>query len=339
MMQPETAEIRDETIADFALLTPFAVTDAVEDALGVRCTSLCRPLASYINRVYEVELEDDRSVIAKFYRPNRWDQDALLDELDFLEELHDEELPVVPPLPGHNGNILHTLGPIFFAIFPKRGGRALEEPGRKEWEQIGRLIARVHVVGARDSPRNRIQLHPEHSTREHLDYILNSGTLPPQFSASYRECVEQLIAELAPMFEDIENIRLHGDCHHGNILQHPGHGFHLLDFDDMSVGPAIQDIWLLLPDRLPAAQPEVDAILEGYETFRDFPWQDLDLIEPLRAMRYIHYTAWCARQKADGIYGKLSEEWGSPGFWQRELSALETQRQEVRDATKCFNIL
>ena len=319
-------------LADFAQLTPFAVNDAVEDALGVQCTSLCRPLASYINRVYDIGLADGRSVIAKFYRPRRWTEDALLDELDFLEDLDDGELPVVPPLAGPDDEILHQLGDIFFAVFPKRGGRPLDELTLEEWPQIGRLLARLHVIGAQHDAENRIRLHPLHSTRAHLEFIISSGTLPAQLGRAYCSLVERLIDELTPLFEDTRMIRLHGDCHHGNILRHPDKGFHLLDFDDMCTGPAIQDLWLLLPDRMPAARPQLDALLTGYDTFLELPWEQIRLIEPLRAMRFIHYTAWCACQKADGAYSRLAEDWGTATFWQRETDALEIQRREVHDA-------
>ena len=314
---------------DFTHLTPDAVINAVEEALGLRCSNLCRPLNSYINRVYEVGLDAGGPLIAKFYRPGRWSRDALQDELDFLQELHAAEVPVVPPHPPPDGSLLHQWGGTWFAVFPKKGGRPLDEPTPEDWRQLGRLIARMHTVGATHLPRARLHLHPRTSTLAHLDYILRSGTLPDRLKRSYEETVLNLINQIAPLFNDIPTLRLHADCHRGNILFRPGEGYHLLDFDDMAVGPAVQDLWLMLPDRLPNARPELDLLLDGYETFMEFPYPSLALIEPLRAMRFIHFTAWCARQKADGGFARLSPDWGSQEFWRQEIAALDRQLHEI----------
>ncbi len=323
----------DGEAADFAHLTPEAVINAVEAALALPCTNVCRPLNSYINRVYEVGLADGGQVVAKFYRPGRWSRDALQDELDFLAELAAAEVPVVPPLASPaDGALLQALGDTCFAVFPKRGGRPLDEPSPAEWTQLGRLIARMHAIGARHGTRDRVILHPERVTRAHLRFILESGTLPVALSNGYRAAVEDLIALIAPLFDDADTLRLHADCHGGNILHRPGEGFHLLDFDDMAEGPAVQDLWLLLPDRLPRARAEVDRFLDGYEMFLEFPFETLRLIEPLRAMRYIHYTAWCARQQADGGFARLAPGWGSAEFWRQEMADLATQRQEIETA-------
>lgn len=321
-----------ESVPVFSALTPDAVITAVEGALGVRCTNLCRPLNSYINRVYEVGLDAGGYAIVKFYRPGRWSREALQDELDFLSELHEAEVPVVPPLAGPDGGLLHDFGGIWFAVFPKRGGRPLDEPAATDWPQLGRLVARLHAVGARHAPKDRIRLHPQHSTQGHLDYILHSGALVPPFRDAYETVVTELLDLIAPLFDDVNELRIHGDCHRGNILHRPGEGFHLLDFDDMAMGPAVQDLWLILPDRLPRARTEADLLLDGYETFLPFPYETLRLIEPLRAMRFIHFTAWCTRQKADGGFARLAPGWGAPAFWRQEVADLETQRREILDA-------
>ena len=322
--------VQNETCKpDFSHLTPDAVINAVEEALDGRCSNLCRPLNSYINRVYEVGLDAGGFVIAKFFRPGRWSREALQDELDFLQELGEAEIPVVPPLASRDGTVLHRLGGTWFALYPKRGGRPLDEPVDAGWTQLGRLIARMHVVGARHAPRDRIRLHPRQSTVAHLEYILRSGTVASQYRRPYEETVLRLIDRIAPLFEDVEAIRLHADCHRGNILFRPDEGYHLLDFDDMAVGPAVQDLWMLLPDRLPRARRELDLLLDGYETFLAFSYDTIELIEPLRAMHFIHFTAWCARQKADGGFARLEAEWGSEAFWRRELAELEKQLCEI----------
>lgn len=332
-MQPGQAN----EIPDFSHLTPDVVINAIEEALAIRCSNLCRPLNSYINRVYELEMDSGGyekhaaggRLIAKFYRPGRWSRDALQDELDFLEELADAEIPVVPPLSSPCGRLLHELGGTWFAVFPKRGGRPLDEPSPEDWTQLGRLIGRMHTVGSEHAPRDRASLHPRKSTLAHLDYILRSGTIGGRNRSAYETAVTKLIEEIAPLFNDSEAFRIHGDCHRGNILFRPGEGYHLLDFDDMAVGPAVQDLWMILPDRLPRSRPELDLLLEGYELFREFPYDTLRLIEPLRAMHFIHFTAWCARQKADGGFARLSPGWGSDEFWRQELSELEKQRGEI----------
>ncbi len=318
--------------ADFGALTPDAVINGVEGALGVRCSNLCRPLSSYINRVYEIGLDAGGFVIAKFYRPGRWSREALQDELEFLKELHAADISVVPPLPGVNGVCLHNLAGIWFSVFPKKSGRPLDEPTRDQWPQLGRLIARMHSVGAQHQPRDRIIINPQQSTLGHLRYILESGTVTARFRDEYEQTAMDLIALIAPLFNGVETMRLHADCHRGNILYRPDEGYHLLDFDDMAVGPAIQDLWLILPDRLPRARLELDLLLGGYTTFMPFPHATLRLIEPLRAMRFIHYTAWCARRNADGIFARLTPDWGSPAFWRQEIADLQIQRQEIMDA-------
>jgi Ser/Thr protein kinase RdoA (MazF antagonist) len=330
--QPEANAPVAAPVSDFGALTPDIVVAAVEQALGVACSNLCRPLNSYINRVYEVGLSAGGCVVAKFYRPGRWSRDALQDELDFLQELHEAEVPVVPPLVGPRGARLHDCAGTAFAVFPKRGGRPLDEPNAEAWEQLGRLIARVHLVGSHHPPRDRIRLHPLQATQAHLAYILASGTLPAQMQRTYEAAVAGMVARIAPLFDGVEMFRIHGDCHAGNILHRPGEGYHLLDFDDMAVGPAVQDLWLLLPNRLAEARVEAELLLEGYESMLAFPRATLRLIEPLRAMRFIHFTAWCARQKADGVFARLPADWGTPEFWRQELAALEVQNREIEDA-------
>lgn len=318
--------------AGFADLTPDTVLEQTERALGRRCSNICRPLSSYINRVYEVGVADGSFVVVKFYRPGRWSDTALQDELEFVAELAAEELPVVPPLPGPDGRLLHLHGDMRFAVYPKRGGRALDEPAPNDWVHIGRLLARMHTVGARRPPRDRIEIGPRHSAAGHLQALLAPGIIPARLVEPYRRAVEGILDLIAPAFEGIEKIRIHGDCHRCNILHRPGEPFHVIDFDDMAVGPPVQDIWMLLPGRVAESRVELDHLLEGYETFRDFDYSSLKLVEPLRALRFVHYAAWCARQKADGGFTRLAPDWGTPAHWTQEIAELEKQRQEILDA-------
>ena len=321
-------------LPDFSSLTPDRVIALTETTLGRRCTNLCRPLASYINRVYELEMEDGGWVVAKFYRPGRWSRAALQDEQDFVRELAEQELPVVAPLPGQNGATLQEHDGLYYALFPKRGGRPLDEPTEAQWLELGRLLARVHAIGATHPPRDRIELDPKISTAHHLEFILRLDFPRPALRDRYAATVQSVVELIAPLFADVEKLRIHGDCHRANILCRPGEPFHLIDFDDMARGPAVQDLWMLLPGHVRDSRRELNLILEGYETFRTSDALDLRLIEPLRAMRFIHFTAWCARQKTDGGFARLLPGWGDEAFWQQEIADLERQQQEICDALR-----
>lgn len=317
--------------ADFAHLTPDHVLDLVEAALGLRCSGLCRPLTSYINRVYELELDTGIRVVAKFYRPGRWSADALQDEQDFLAELAAEELPVIVPLPGIDGKPLQCHDGNTFAIFPKRGGRALDEPDAQQWLETGRLLGRVHVVGSRHPTRERIVMRPDESTEEHIQYLLDRHLTRPDLHDRFEAAVDEVLDRIEPLFEEVECLRIHGDLHRNNMLWRPGEPLALIDFDDMAEGPAVQDLWMLLPGRATDSGRELELLLDGYETFRPFRRGDLRLIEPLRFMRMIHYLAWCGRQQEDGGFSRLSPDWGTERFWQTEIRDIVTQGQAIRN--------
>jgi Ser/Thr protein kinase RdoA (MazF antagonist) len=327
MTEPSTI-----ALPDFSHLTPDTVLQLVEQALGRRCSNLCRPLTSYINRVYEVQMDDGSWVVAKFYRPGRWSREALQDEQDFLSELARQEIPVISPMPGAGGEVLQEHHGTYFALFPKRGGRTCDEFALVQYEELGRLLARMHAVGAAHAPRDRIVIGPRQSAAQHVRYILQSDFVVPRIKAQYEETVESIVELIEPLFGGVESIRIHGDCHRANILWRPGEPFHLIDFDDMAVGPPVQDLWMLLPGHRRESQREINHLLDGYETFRDFDHRTLRLIEPLRAMRFLHFTAWCARQKADGGFARLAPDWGTAEFWKQEIHDLEQQRQEILDA-------
>ncbi|MFH0909315.1 MAG: serine/threonine protein kinase [bacterium] len=323
--------------ADFNDLTPDVVINLVEETLHTRCSNICRPLNSYINRVYDVHLEDGGGVICKFYRPGRWSRDALQDEQDFLFELAEAEIPVIAPLRDATGASLFIHEHLTFALFPKKGGRIGTEPTADQWKELGRLLARVHVVGAARTPRDRIRMGPEHAA-EQLDYILKSGLITSESHDRYAEVAANTMDLIPHHFDAAEMIRIHGDCHHQNIIHRPGESFFIIDFDDMSIGPPVQDVWMLLPGRVKDCLREVDFLIEGYETFRPFNRTGLALVEPLRAMRYIHFTAWCIRQAADGGFKRLSPDWGSASWWKQEIHELEKQQTEIRDALEAGNL-
>jgi Ser/Thr protein kinase RdoA (MazF antagonist) len=316
---------------DFHELSPDLVLNLVEEALDQRCTNICRPLTSYINRVYEVEVDDGRHVVIKFYRPGRWSLEALQDEHDFVLELAEDEVPVVPPLRDTEGATLHLHGDLHFALFDRKGGRTFEDPDQELWMELGRLLARMHTIGGKVEPRDRVIWSPGEATAGHVESILSSGQITDRrLRDQYERITGELIDTLAPAFKDRDRVRIHGDCHAGNIIYRPGERFFLIDFDDMAVGPPIQDLWMLLPGYRADVQQELDWFLDGYESFRTFDYPSLKLIEPLRAMRFIHFCAWCVHQINDGGYKRLDPDFGTDAYWNREIRDLESQLERIR---------
>ena len=316
----------------FQRLTPEIVLGLVEKALDIRCTNLCRPLASYINRVYELEGEDGEGLVVKFYRPGRWTYTALQDEHEFLLELAGREIPVIAPLVLQGNGSLGEHEGMYFTVFPKCGGRSSDEFTDEQWLEIGRLLGRTHAVGAGRIPEGRITMSPDKSTRQQVDYLLDGKFMDADLAAQFGELAKTLISEISPLFKNTEMIRIHGDCHFSNLIYRPGESFYLIDFDDMALGPPVQDFWMLLPGYREETFAEIDLFLEGYETFRDFDRRSLRLIEPLRAMRYIHYMAWCGYQVAEEGLSRVAPDFGTREYWQRELRDLAEQLQRIRSA-------
>jgi Ser/Thr protein kinase RdoA (MazF antagonist) len=318
----------------FQDLTPDRVIALVEEALGVRLTNLLRPLNSYINRVYELEREDGGGLVAKFYRPGRWSRAALQDEHDFMRGLVQSEVPVIAPLALRDGGTLGSHEGMHFAVFPKKSGRTFDEYTDDQWLELGRLLGRVHVVGATLHPRDRITMAPDRSTRSQVDYILAGDFVLPDLAGRFRSLTDTLIDEISPMFRGIEMICIHGDCHVSNLIYRPGESFYIIDFDDMSVGPPVQDFWMLLPGYRGDSLAEIEIFLEGYETFKRFDRGTLQLIGPLRAMRFIHYMAWCAHQVAEDGHSRVAPDFGTREYWLRELGDLDTQLERIRSAAQ-----
>lgn len=318
--------------ADFSELTPDKVLDVVESAMGQRCSGVIRPLPSYINRVYMVELDSGEYAVAKFYRPGRWRREAILDEHAFVRACADDEIPVIAPLPLAGGGTLGDADGIAFALFPRRGGRPIEpaDPGDVLWGRLGALLARIHRVGERAPAPARLTMHPLTATTADLDYLLDNGFLDARETSRMESFGGALLDAVVPLFDGVETIRLHGDCQHTNVLERPDTGIFLIDFDDMMNGPPVQDLWMLVPGRMAESRAEWAQLLEGYETFRAFDRRSLRLIEPLRAMRMTYYLAWCARQSHDASFLQNHPDWGTRGFWAKELSELETQLDVIR---------
>lgn len=316
-------------------LTPERILQAVE-VFGFRCTGRCLPLNSMENRVYEVEIEvEDESVIksrsekfriVKFYRPGRWSREQILDEHRFLLDLVEAEIPAVAPLTLANGETLSDIPgtKIMSAVFPKIGGRNPDEFNVEQLLQLGRLLARLHTVGAKREATHRVKLDENSYGRENLRYLLEARVIPPMFEKRYEATVTAICDFAAPLFKGAEAQRIHGDCHLGNILWTDTGAF-LVDFDDMLQGPCIQDLWLTVPGRDEYARQDFEILIEGYEQMRTFSRKSLALIEPLRALRIIHFNAWIARRWGDPAFQRTFVNFGSDNYWQEQLNLLENQ--------------
>ncbi len=329
--QDSTSVWGDAHTRYFYQLTPDRILDAVESSTGTRCTGRALALNSLENRVYELEIELDeppqdpaaRFLIAKFYRPGRWSEAQIRDEHAFLLELAEQEIPVVAPIRLIDGETLHKLkdADIWYAVFPKIGGRSPDELNDDQLMQVGRLLARIHNVGAARSSSHRIHLNPATYGLANLRHLLDAKIIPPQIAGAYTEVVERICATSAPLFEATSTHRIHGDCHMGNLLM-GRERFFFVDFDDMVTGPAVQDIWLLIPGRDDYARRQLEALLEGYTTMRDFDRQSLRLIEPLRALRFVHFSAWIGRRWQDPSFPRAFPQFGTDSYWNEQLRDL-----------------
>ena len=320
-----------DAIGDFEHLLPDVLLDAVEQALGQRMTGLATPLPSYINRVYEVETMDEERLIVKFYRPGRWSLEALQEEHRFVLDCEKDEIPVIAPMVLSNGETLFEADGIYFTLFPKRFGRQLEINSVKDWLRVGRLLGRLHVAGSREDAQYRTNLHPEQSTEQHIAQLIEGEFITPRHMDAFQQVSTEILELITDLFDDTEFIRIHGDCHCGNLLKRPGEGLMVIDFDDMMVGPPVQDMWILLPDHANNSRHELDLLLHGYEQFREFDHFSIRLIEPLRAMRIIYFLAWCSQQIDDFKFQAMYPDWGSDTFWQREVTDLTSQLQIIQE--------
>lgn len=322
----------------FEQITPDILIRAVEKATGLPMTGLTSPLPSYINRVYEFQTRDGTRLIGKFYRPGRWSKEALEEEHLFVADCASDEIPVISPLTLLHGSTLGIVENIYFAVFPKKFGRGFEVTEDEDWRRLGRIIARIHIAGSRKKADTRVRLHPEISTAQDISRLVEGGFVSSKQIDAFEEVCREIKDVSLNQFYDVEFIRLHGDCHRGNLLYRPGEGIMVIDFDDMMMGPPVHDLWLLLPDYADKCEKEIRLILEGYETFRAFDRKTLKLIEPLRAMRIIYFLAWCSRQANDFKFKNNFPEWGSHGFWQQEINDLSRQMQRIKKQLQIDNM-
>jgi len=314
----------------FSALTPDLILDAL-DSIGLRSDGRLLALNSYENRVYQIGMEEGAPLVVKFYRPLRWSDAAILEEHAFVRELAEHEVPVVPALDLNGGNTLHFYGGFRFSVFPKHGGRApeLDNPDTMEW--MGRFIGRIHAVGARGIYQVRPALNIDSFGIEPSEYLLAHGFIPAELQEVYRGLAAQALDGVRRCFDragDIKLLRLHGDCHVGNVLwteQEGGRGPHFVDFDDSRTGPAIQDLWMLLSGDRSEMTRQLSDLLEGYESFSDFNPSELHLIEALRTLRLIHYAAWLARRWDDPAFPAAFPWFNTQRYWQDRILELREQ--------------
>ena len=302
----------------YARLTPDLVLDAVS-AAGLRPDGRLLGLNSYENRVYQVWLEEGNAVVAKFYRPGRWSDAQIDEEHDFARELAEREVPVVAPL--------HSLHHAEFrvAIYPRRGGRPpeLENPKTLEW--IGRFIARIHAVGSSKEFVSRPVLDAKTFGHDQRAWLLDHDFIPPDLLDAWKAVTEQALSLVDVAFKPpYENIRLHGDCHPGNILW-TDDGPHFVDLDDARMGPAIQDLWMLLSGDRAAMTPQLAHVLVGYRQFMSFDKRELSLLEALRTLRLINYSAWIARRWDDPAFPAAFPWFNTQRYWQDRILELREQ--------------
>jgi Ser/Thr protein kinase RdoA (MazF antagonist) len=315
--------------APYSDLSPETVLDAIE-ALGVRCDGRVLALNSYENRVYQVGIEEGPPLIAKFYRPRRWSDAAILEEHAFALELAAQEIPVVAPLEPL-GRSLHVHNDYRYAVFPRRGGRWPELGTRDEREWVGRFLGRIHAVGRTAAFRARGSLDVHQLGRQARDDVLDGGWMPDYLAAKYEEVTDELLEQIEPRAEGwggARLVRILGDCHRGNILWTDA-GPHFVDLDDSLRGPAIQDLWMLLSGDSDNMRRELTDLLTGYEQFATFDRGEIALIEPLRALRMIHYSAWLARRWHDPAFPKAFPWFAEPRYWEQHHRALQDQLTAV----------
>ena len=319
----------------YASLTPDVVLDALSE-LGLAVDGRLTALSSYENRVYQVMLDDNSAVVAKFYRPERWSDAQILEEHQFAAALMADEVPLVGPL-VFCGQTLHHAHGFAYSVSPRRGGRMPELDDAEVLEWIGRFIARIHNVGAQQDFAVRPSLDIQTFATDSRDWLVDNQLIPLDQQTEWLGVCNQAIAMATEKFSayPAHNIRLHGDCHPGNILwtptDLPNGGPHFVDLDDARMGPAIQDLWMLLSGDRAQRSLQLSMLLDGYEQMRELNRSELALIEPLRTLRLIHYSAWLARRQDDPAFAQHFSWFGSSDYWAGQTHLLVEQCEAMRE--------
>jgi Ser/Thr protein kinase RdoA (MazF antagonist) len=315
-----------DTVHPYSQLSPDLLLTALE-AAGFRCDGRLLALNSYENRVYQVGIEDKSPVVAKFYRPGRWSRAAILEEHKFSLELATQEIPVVAPCQDSHGETLHQHDGFLFAVYPRCGGRWPDLDTRAQRQQMGRFLGRLHAVGAVGRFAHRGKLDIDTLGRSARAFLLEQQLIPNYLLEAYATLSAELLDQIQNRFDaagPLRQIRLHGDCHPGNILWTDA-GPHFVDLDDCRNGPAIQDIWMLLSGDADEMRAQLEDLLEGYQTFCDFDYPGVLLIEPLRTLRIMNYAAWIARRWDDPAFPRAFPWFDSPRYWEEHILSLREQ--------------
>ncbi|WP_286790662.1 MULTISPECIES: serine/threonine protein kinase [unclassified Pseudomonas] len=308
----------------FDTLSPDVVIDAVE-SLGYLSDARILALNSYENRVYQVGIEDEQPLIAKFYRPQRWTDAAIREEHTFSFELVEHEVPVVAPL-SRDGETLFEHAGFRFALFPRRGGRAPEPGNLEQLYRLGQLLGRLHAIGASRPFEHRETLDVQSFGHASLDTLLSGGFIPKSLLPAYESVARDLIKKLDTLFNSVNytTIRVHGDCHPGNLL-YRDETFHMVDLDDCRMAPAVQDLWMMLAGDRQERLSQLSDLMDGYQEFHDFAPRELALIEGLRSLRLLQYSAWLARRWDDPAFPKSFSFFGTERYWGDQVLMLREQ--------------
>lgn len=313
----------------FEDLTPDLILDAIE-SVGVYAESGLLALNSYENRVYQFKAEDGLRYVVKFYRPERWSKAQIQEEHDFAYELAEAEVPVVAPI-KHNGESLFEHQGYVFVLFPSVGGRQFEVDNLDQLDVMGRLIGRMHQVAKSKAFEHR----PTFSCEEYLHtakvHLQKSNLVPMGISTAFYTILDLVIEQAQAQYKNVQGIRLHGDCHAGNILW-AGEALMFVDLDDARQGPAIQDLWMMLSGDRQTQLLQLDTLVNAYEEFCDFDHAQLKLIEPLRAMRIIHYMGWVAKRWSDPAFVRNFSWFAEDKYWEQQILALKEQLAALQEA-------
>lgn len=353
---PDIATGGRELKGAFDALSPSLILEAVETAYGIVPDGSLTPYSSYVNRVYGLRSETGDEYVVKFYRPGRWTEEAILEEHQFLTDCEKAELPVVAPMEispgetlpvieiedevspatgespaaGHEAPLLHSQPHhvYSFALFPKRGGRSFDAESESDWLRLGSLVGRLHFVGAQRQAHLRPRLGP---ALAFANLSIVEPLVHTEFRSEFSETCAETLDKTSGSVAAIHSQRIHGDLHRGNILERPGDGLILLDFDDMMIGPPVQDLWLLLPGHAADCARELSLLVEGYSEFSELEQGSVALIETLRFYRMLHFLAWRSLQRDDKWFKIDFPDWGSRSFWIRELEDFRDQSRTIAD--------
>lgn len=320
----------------FQTLTPNFIMDAVESQ-GFRCDCRTSALNSYENRVYQVGIEEEQPLIAKFYRPGRWSDEQIVEEHQFCLELAENELPVVAPWRNGAGQTLFHYHGFRFALYPRQGGHAPEFDNDENLLILGRMLGRIHSIGAVRPFQHRPTLDSRSFGHESVALIAERF-IPEEYRASYSAVTGQLLAAIDEIIAEQPQlcyIRAHGDCHAGNILWRDG-APHFVDFDDARMAPAVQDLWMMLSGERPRQLAQLAQLVKGYNEFYHFRPSELRLIEALRALRMLHYSAWLGSRWEDPTFPITFPWFNTVRYWgehilqlREQLAALEEEPLEL----------